>query len=225
MGAGPDKHGVTSNEWMPDKFDVPPTTIGPGGIFPTIFGVMRAQRPDSRIAVFHDWKDFGRLLETNAPNKLLHVKDALETIADSIKYLKKEQPNFLFIHLDGVDHAGHGFGWRSTEYYKEVEMIDALIGAVLRTVHTIGLSDKTLVLVTADHGGLGTSHGGPSLEELEIPWILCGPGVRKGHEIKSPLHTYDTAATIAYIFRLQPPECWIGKPVLEAFKPLGKARQ
>ena len=116
MGAGPEQHGVTSNEWMPDKFDIAPTTIGPGGIFPTIFGVLAAQKPDSKIAVFHDWKDFARLLETNTPQKLLHVKDALETVSESIKYLKEEKPNFLFIHLDGVDHAGHGFGWRSREY-------------------------------------------------------------------------------------------------------------
>jgi len=38
------------------------------------------ERPDAVIAVFHDWKDFGRLLETNAPNVLKHVKDVIETV-------------------------------------------------------------------------------------------------------------------------------------------------
>jgi predicted AlkP superfamily pyrophosphatase or phosphodiesterase len=222
MGAGPEQHGVTSNDWMPDRFDITPTVTGPGGIFPTIFGVLASQRPGSKIAVFHDWKDFARLLETNTPQKLLHVKDALETVAESIKYIEAEKPNFLFIHLDGVDHAGHGFGWRSTEYYKEVEMIDALIGSILQSIEETGIAKNTLVLVTADHGGLGKKHGGNSMEELEIPWILRGPGVHIGKELKTTLNTYDTAPTIAYIFGLQTPDCWIGKPVLEAFEQSGQ---
>src|SRR5215831_2960853 len=38
MGAGPEQHGVTSNEWETNKFDISPTAVGAGGIFPTIFG-------------------------------------------------------------------------------------------------------------------------------------------------------------------------------------------
>jgi len=218
MGAGPEQHGVTSNDWMPDKYDVAPVAVGSGGIFPTIFGVMREQRPKSVIAVFHDWDGFGRLLETNTPNKLLHVKDAIETTDKAIKYFKENQPNFLFLHFDGVDHAGHGFGWRSEQYYREVEMIDSLIGAIVATVAESRLMDKTVFLVTADHGGNGTHHGGPSREELEIPWIIGGPGIVPGKKLKGTVNTFDTAPTIAYVFGLTPPKCWIGKPVLEAFK-------
>src|SRR5262245_11547419 len=35
MGAGPERHGVTSNDWEPHKFAIPPVAIGSGGIFPT----------------------------------------------------------------------------------------------------------------------------------------------------------------------------------------------
>src|SRR5205809_8104130 len=45
MGAGPEQHGVTSNDWQPDKFDIAPIATGSGGIFPTIFGVLREQQP------------------------------------------------------------------------------------------------------------------------------------------------------------------------------------
>jgi predicted AlkP superfamily pyrophosphatase or phosphodiesterase len=217
MGAGPDLHGVTSNDWMPDKYDIKPAAVGSGGIFPTIFGTLREQRPDAIIAVFHDWEGFGRLLETNAPNKLLHVKDALETTGKALKYFRDSRPNFMFVHFDGVDHAGHGFGWRSEQYRKEVEMTDSLIGAFVNTVQEQGLRDKTIFLITADHGGLGTSHGGPSKQELEIPWILNGPGVARGKELKELINTFDTAPTLALILGIQPPKAWIGKPVLQAF--------
>jgi hypothetical protein len=55
------------------------------------------------------------------------------------------------------------------------------------------------------------------MAELEIPWIVAGPGVAVGREVRTPVRTYDTAATLAWIFGIKTPECWIGRPVLEAF--------
>jgi hypothetical protein len=62
-GAGPEQHGVTSNDWETYKFDIPPVVVGPGGIYPTIFGVLRQRKPDAIIVCFHDWDGFGRLFE------------------------------------------------------------------------------------------------------------------------------------------------------------------
>ncbi|MNT30055.1 hypothetical protein D3C72_1658290 [compost metagenome] len=72
-------------------------------------------------------------------------------------------------------------------------------------------------MVTADHGGKGKGHGGKSLDEVQIPWIIAGPGVRKNHELKDVIITYDTAATLAWIMGLKQPQSWRGKPVQEAF--------
>ena len=55
------------------------------------------------------------------------------------------------------------------------------------------------------------------MAEIEIPWILHGPGVAAGKEITAPVNTYDTAATVAHLFGLKPPSCWIARPVLTAF--------
>jgi len=46
--------GVTSNDWEPGKFSIRPTQAGRGGLFPTLCGVLRTQRPSARIACFHD---------------------------------------------------------------------------------------------------------------------------------------------------------------------------
>src|SRR5262249_43032915 len=54
-GAGPDRHGVTSNDWQPDRHGVPPVATGSGRIFPTIVGELHKARPHAVIAVFHDW--------------------------------------------------------------------------------------------------------------------------------------------------------------------------
>ena len=53
--------------------------------------------------------------------------------------------------------------------------------------------------------------------QIEIPWILTGPRVAKGKQIKEPVNTYDTAATVAYAFGLKQPKAWIAKPVITAF--------
>lgn len=218
MGAGPEQHGVTSNEWETNKFDITPTVHGPAGFFPTVFGALRAQKPNSTIAVIHDWDGFGRLVEPNAPNILENHKGSPNTAKRAIEVIRQLKPSFLFIHFDDVDHAGHTFGWKSAEYYQAVAQIDGLIGDILNALGDVGIREKTVVLMTADHGGKGKSHGGFTMDELEIPWIISGPGIRRGHEIKAPVNTYDTAATLARIFKLKPPEGWIAEPVREAFQ-------
>src|SRR3954470_19711396 len=70
MGAGPEQHGIASNEWETNKFEITPIATGSGGIFPTIFGVIRDEMPHSKIACVHDWDGFARLLEPKAPDLL-----------------------------------------------------------------------------------------------------------------------------------------------------------
>ena len=81
----------------------------------------------------------------------------------------------------------------------------------------IDLLKSALVLITADHGGKDKGHGGASMGEIEIPWIIGGSSIVAGHTIMSHVNTFDTAATIAYAFGLTTPDAWIARPVTEAF--------
>lgn len=217
MGAGPEQHGVTSNDWQPDKFEISPTVKGPGGFFPTIFSVLREQKPKSVLGVFHDWDGYGRLVEKKLVDIVEDLDGPTNTIRRAVEFLKDRKPTYTFIHLDPVDHAGHESGHGTPEYYASVEVADQLIGEVVSAIEQAGMKPSTLLLITADHGGKAKGHGGATMMEIEIPWILAGPGVRAGHEIKSPVNTYDTAATIAQVFQLKAPDAWIARPVKEAF--------
>ena len=217
MGAGPEQHGVTSNKWELDNAPFPPVAKGSGGMFPTMFGVLREQHPNAVIGVFHDWDGFARLLEKKAPGVLEHPNGADETVARAIAFIKDRKPELTFIHLDSVDHAGHRFGHGTPEYFEAVENADKLIGNIIAALRQAGMLDSTIVIVTADHGGVGKGHGGETLAELEIPWIIAGPGVRKGYELKNPINTYDTAATVLSVLGVKQPSVWIAKPVAEAF--------
>jgi arylsulfatase A-like enzyme len=216
MGAGPEQHGVTSNDWETNKFEIPPTVSGPAGFFPTIFGVLHEQKPGAKIACIHDWDGFGRLVEPGSCDVLQNVTNSPATAQRAMAVIRELKPAFLFVHFDQVDHAGHSYGWKSPEFFQTVDDTDALIGKLVDALTEAGIRDQTVVLMTADHGGKGKKHGEPTIEELEIPWIIAGPGIKRAHEIKTPVNTYDTAPTIALLFKAQPPPCWIGRPVTEA---------
>ena len=140
------------------------------------------------------------------------------TVERSVAFIKARKPTLAFIHLDHVDHAGHASGHGSKEYYEATSRADVLIGMIVEALEQSGMLKSTVIIVTADHGGVGKGHGGESLAELEIPWIIAGPGVRAGVELKSPVNTYDTASTVLYVLGVKQPSVWIAKPVLEAFR-------
>jgi len=73
-------------------------------------------------------------------------------------------------------------------------------------------------LFTADHGGVNKGHGLISMNEMQIPWIIRGPGIHQNREISESIMTFDTAATIAELLKLNRPQVWIGRPVKEAMK-------
>jgi len=64
----------------------------------------------------------------------------------------KNRPFFFFVHFASVDHNGHRFGENSKEYNDAIISNDAWTGKIIAKLKELGLYDKTLVYVTADHG-------------------------------------------------------------------------
>lgn len=216
MGAGPEQHGVTSNDWQPAKFTIAPTAKGPTGVFPTMFALIREQRPAARLAAFYDWSDFGRLIEAGVANPSRHVKGPEAAARATAEWIRDHRPHLCFLQLDHVDAAGHKNGWDSPAYDRAVELADRLVGDLLAALDAAGIRDRTVVMVTSDHGGTGTRHGGESMEELEVPWVLAGPGVKRSHIVTAPVNIYDIAPTVIELLGLQPHPKWIGRPLAEA---------
>ena len=216
MGAGPEQHGITSNDWKPGKHAITPVARGAGGIFPTIFSAVREQRPEAALGVFYDWGGFGPLVEENVANAKQDCEGPEDTVNRAMDFFAAARPLITFMQLDHVDHAGHDQGWGSEAYGKAVEVADAIVGRVVARIDQAGCTATTVVLVASDHGGSKKGHGGVTMEELEIPWIIAGPGVRQGHIIQGSVGVCDTAVTLAHILGVTTPEAWIGRPVREA---------
>ena len=217
MAAGPEQHGVTSNDWDPDRFEISPVAIGTGRTFPTIVGELRRARPSAAIGVFHDWDGFGRLVERDAATVVVDLDGPQNAVERAVAWWDARRPALTLIHLDHVDHAGHENGWLSLEYLEAVREADRLLQHVVQALRERRLWDRTAIIVTADHGGVGKKHGGLTQSEIEIPWIAAGAGIVKGRELKQPVTTIDTAATIAFLLSVPPHSAWTGRPVREAF--------
>lgn len=217
-GAPPRVNTVHSNNWERTKI-TGKKFCGQkvGEIFPTIFKVLREQKLKAKIACVHHWDGFARLANTEAMDTIINTKDEFATCKTTCELIEKMQPDFLFVHFDHVDHAGHEYGHFTPQYYRSIDVADSLTGLVINQLKKTGLYESTTIIVTADHGGIRKGHGGLTRKEIEIPWIIAGPAINKNQRLKMRVRQYDTAPTIAHVFKLAMPECWKGKPVKTAF--------
>ena len=82
---------------------------------------------------------------------------------------KKDCADFIFVIYEPTDSTGHNYGFTiNNPRYKEAfntadqygfETIDAI-----KQRATYGTEDW-LIIITSDHGGIGTDHGGASIQE------------------------------------------------------------
>ena len=217
-GAGPEQHGITSNEWRVDKFSLPPTDKDEDGYFPSIFTILRRAIPGAETAVFYDWDGLANLFNRKNLSRVELSPNSDETLAKSIPYILNKRPVLTFIYFGLPDEVGHEFGWDSEEFYRSLRDVDVRIGDILAALRKTDWRDRCTIIVVADHGGKGHAHGGESPSEMNVPWIIAGPGVVKDRLIEQPVSIVDTAPTIARILGVDPPASWTGRPVLGAFE-------
>lgn len=220
-GVPPEKHRVDWNDDQPGRYPA----------WPTLFELARQAGYSTAMAAgkskFHAFQEPGALDWSYVPSASV-ATDA--SVADTaVATIALHRPGVLFVHLPGVDSAGHRYGWGSQEQLDAITVADASIGRVLDALREEHLMDSTLVIVSADHGGAGRSHGGVDPRSRFIPWIAAGPGVCANLDLtinaNLSVRTEDTFATAAYVLGITPPKRVDGKPVMEIFCPSGGARR
>jgi predicted AlkP superfamily pyrophosphatase or phosphodiesterase len=220
-GVPPEKHRVDWNDDQPGRYPA----------WPTLFELARQAGYSTAMAAgkskFHAFQEPGALDWSYVPSASV-ATDA--SVADTaVATIALHRPGVLFVHLPGVDSAGHRYGWGSQEQLDAITVADASIGRVLDALREEHLMDSTLVIVSADHGGAGRSHGGVDPRSRFIPWIAAGPGVCASLDLtinaNLSVRTEDTFATAAYVLGITPPKRVDGKPVMEIFCPSGGARR
>lgn len=212
-GAPTEFHGWSNNG---DGPDVKPVYVNENGVFPTIFSLMREQNPDSEIGCVYEWGGIRPLIDAEVHDYCVkeHPSKLTQT---SIDYIKAEKPDFMAIIYDDPDHVGHSDGHDTPGYYAKMEELDACLGEILAAIKEAGIYDDSIIIVTSDHGGIETRHGGRSLMEMDTPFIIAGKNIVKGGEFSEVMMQYDTAHTIAEALGLEVPQVWNGKSMSHVF--------
>jgi hypothetical protein len=103
--------------------------------------------------------------------------------------LESPAPNrYNFLHISEPDLTGHTTGWGNNNYSNMVRQVDAQLARIFNAVTTNAvLSNRTMLIVTTDHGGRGLfGHSDPQYREnYTIPFFLWGPGVAPGANLYS----------------------------------------
>ncbi len=77
--------------------------------------------------------------------------------------------DFVFIIYEDTDSAGHdfGFSYNNPVYKDAFKTEDAYGYEVIKAIEARETykTEDWLIIVTSDHGGVGTGHGGPSIQE------------------------------------------------------------
>ena len=81
-----------------------------------------------------------------------------------------------------------------------------------------GLPADSTLLFQSDHGGHERTHGTDSPEDMAIPWLVAGLGIRQGYEIKTAVSLLDTAPTLARLLGINPHPQWEGRCIEEIFE-------
>ncbi len=202
----PTRHGVVTNDWMPMARPLP-------GL------IDQAHTHGLRCAAFYSWEPLRNL---SLPGSLAFAYfrdsadidlEADQPVAEAAShYLNSEALDFVFVYFGTIDIAGHKYGWLSEGYLAQLERVDRLFGDFVDA-----LPPDTTLLVQSDHGGHDRSHGTDSAEDMTIPWLVAGPGIKAGYEITSDVSLLDTAPTLARLLSLKSHPDWEGRCLDEIF--------
>jgi hypothetical protein len=137
-------------------------------------------------------------------------------VAAAAEYLAHAGPGLTFVHLSEPDEHGHARGWMTEAYLRGIADADRCLGTLLTALGQRRDLDRILLLVSADHGGHGRTHGSERDEDMRIPWIAWGSRVVRG-PFTDRVSTMDTAATALAALGIPVPPDLVGRPVQLVF--------
>ena len=164
-----DKHGVSDNSFTGSNFDeYPPFNV-----------LLQESGQEYHTASFIMWTPihtqiFGSTMDYNE----LHSTYDGSVAQGAADYMSTPNLDVIFLDFDDVDIAGHSYGFSPEvdQYIGAIENVDEYIGWVIDSMENRPTfqNEDWLIIITSDHGGIGYSHGGQTIEERQIPIIMSG---------------------------------------------------
>jgi hypothetical protein len=206
-GMIPGKHGILWNL---------PTSESPHVNGPTLFSAAHAAGFSTAMVVGKAKLEY-LVLPDSVDQFIGSDTSDIAVKNQALQVIRAGLPNILFIHFPDVDNVGHAAGWMSPGQLQTVTIVDGLISEIVTTLREADYLDRTLLIITSDHGGNGMGHGEGLPVDTTVPWLAVGPGVPAGHTLTGAIMTYDTAATALTALGVPIPGVWDGRPIQEIF--------
>jgi arylsulfatase A-like enzyme len=160
--------------------------------------------------------------------------EILDRIGDSsfFLWLHYMEPHDPYFDIDGNSYAKVSdphppVAWQDRmrqAYRDDVHRFDKALGELLDAIDARGISERTTVIVVADHGEEFADHGGfyhgVTLyeEQLHVPLVIAGPGVTPAVDT-SLAQQIDIAPTVLARFAVEAPAAWEGRDLLGDSEP------
>lgn len=199
----PERHGILTNTYVPQVRPV-------RGLCEQLSAAKK------KCSFFYNWEELRDLSRPSSLAYSFFVSGELNTYEkanemvteNALSYIKEEKPDFTFVYLGLVDHAGHCYKWMGKEYmqacYQSLEEIQRL---------TEAFGKDYSIIITADHGGHDWMHGTTEKEDMLIPIVCLGPDFQAGRRLEQA-GICDIAPTITELMGVEPAEDWKGKSLL-----------
>ncbi len=100
------------------------------------------------------------------PQAIYHGEDQIEARVERAHQIASQPGNLVYLYIPELDQIGHMHGSESSTWSEALEMVDAALIPLLR-------SQKTAVLVTADHGMVDVPIG----NQIHLETLRCLQGV------------------------------------------------
>ena len=106
------------------------------------------------------------------------------------------------------------------DYLGECEAVDAYTGVLMKRLEEIGELDKTIIVISGDHGMPGVPSGKCNLYDhgVSVALIIKAPGIKGGRIVDDVVRLPDLAPTFMEIGGVKPPDNLYGKSLMPLLK-------
>jgi hypothetical protein len=153
------------------------------------------------------------------------LKGTPEIVDHLLEQLKRQGPGPLFYYTHLLDphypYYRHRDGPKGPEasYRQEVEYLDGQLGRIRQGIRDLGLSERTLLIVSADHGEGFGEHGllghNKALYEVlvHVPLIVEGPGLTP-RTVTTRVSMMDIGPTVLDVLGVPTPGYFMGESLV-----------
>ena len=213
------QHGVTGNGDV-DSVDV--------ATYPHLLTLLERHKPSLGTVCLFTWTPDGLItseadyiVDGDDDGNVTRLVNILQGVHEdpagfyNTAWAAGQEVDAAFLFLDNPDAAGHGNGFEPgvAAYVAELEATDARIGSLLNAIAARPTFDAESwqIVVTSDHGGYGTGHGGGSAAEHTIPFLVAGRDVTQGL-LPDPTRIEDGVPTVLTHMGAPVPDHLTGTP-------------